>query len=389
MRLFFLTLIQLFFIGHLSAQYAIGETQLSFTDASRSNRTIDVEVFYPANAVGTNVAIASGQFPVLVFGHGFLMTYDAYDVLWQALVPEGYIMVLPTTEGGFSPSHSDFGQDIAFLVGAMKQEATDNSSIFYNAVANESAAMGHSMGGGSAFLSMQYDSSITALVTLAAAETNPSAVSAAAGIQKPALVIAGANDCVTPPAQHQDLMYNALASSSKHQTTIIGASHCQFGSPNFFCTTGELTCSPSAAISAAQQQAIAADLMLPFLDHYLKNDCAAANQFQAYVDSATTLTSNQSVTLSCSTTGLDVFNSRDFVFKLYPNPSRGVTYLDVSEDALGGHLFIYNNLGQLIHQEVLNSQNQQLPSLKAGVYQVALRAKNGLMLGQKSCLVVD
>lgn len=373
----------------LAQSYNIGSTQLSFVDPARSNRQIDVEVFYPANSAGTDVAIANDQFPTLIFGHGFLMTYDAYDVIWQALVPEGYIMVLPTTEGSFAPSHEDFGKDLAFLRTAMQQEATDNTSIFYNSVDSNSAVMGHSMGGGSAFLAMQYDSNFTAIATLAAAETNPSAITAAGVIQKPALVLAGANDCVTPPNQHQDLMYTALSSSSKHQISITGASHCQFGSSNFFCSAGEATCSPSATISAAQQQGIAADLLIPFLDHFLKANCHAADQFQNYVDSATTITVNQSTTLSCTTTNLESIAQEKTIFKIYPNPSQGSAYFEISTFAPNTQLSIYNQLGQLIHQQIIQNKIEELPSLNSGIYQIILQTKNGEGLGQQTWLVVD
>jgi pimeloyl-ACP methyl ester carboxylesterase len=176
--------------------FLIGHKQQTFIDASRSNRTIDTEIYYPANSTGDNVPIANGTYPTLVFGHGFVMTWNSYDYIWNGIVPAGYILVFPKSEGSFSPSHTDFGKDIAFLVDAMKLEGLNQSSLFYNAVSDKSAAMGHSMGGGSAFLSIQYNSSITAIATLAAAVTTPSSVTAASGIQIPSLTIAGANDCI-------------------------------------------------------------------------------------------------------------------------------------------------------------------------------------------------
>ena len=112
----------IYILSDLSAQFQIGSRQITFTDPSRSNRSIAAEIRYPAQVAGSNAAVASGQFPIIVFGHGFVMTFSAYDVVWQALVPSGYIVVLPTTEASLSPSHSNFGQDIAFLVNAMKAE---------------------------------------------------------------------------------------------------------------------------------------------------------------------------------------------------------------------------------------------------------------------------
>ena len=143
----FFTIFISFNIHCLAQTYQIGHKQQTFIDESRSNRNITTEIYYPADMSGDNVSIASGQFPVLVFGHGFLMTWSAYANIWNDIVPNGYIMVFPTTETSLFPSHTNFGKDIAFLVGAMKTEGTNASSTFFGGVATTSAAMGHSMGG--------------------------------------------------------------------------------------------------------------------------------------------------------------------------------------------------------------------------------------------------
>ena len=97
--------------------YQTGQTTITFTDPDRNNRSIPTQIFYPASTGGSNVPVAAGEFPVIAFGHGFVMVYSAYEYLWQALVPQGYILVLPTTEGGFSPNHLALGLDLRFLVG--------------------------------------------------------------------------------------------------------------------------------------------------------------------------------------------------------------------------------------------------------------------------------
>ena len=64
--------------------YAIGITTITFNDASRS-RPIETKIFYPSDIGGVDEVIASGQFPVLVLGHGFLMGWDSYQVYWEEL----------------------------------------------------------------------------------------------------------------------------------------------------------------------------------------------------------------------------------------------------------------------------------------------------------------
>ena len=300
-----------------SQPYQVGHRQKSFIDASRNNRTITTEIYYPANVAGDNVAITSGQFPVLVFGHGFVMAWSAYDVVWNALVPTGYIMVFPTTETSFSPSHTEFAKDIAFLVDAMKNESLNSSSPFFNSNSGSSAVMGHSMGGGSAFLSVQYNTTINALATLAAANTNPSSINAASGVTIPSIVFSGVNDCVTPPAQHQIPMYDSLNSSCKTLVNIIGGSHCQFANYNVNCYFGEGTCSPQPSITPSTQQTTVKNLLLPWLDFYLKGSCTGGNQFQSLLSAANGITSQQNCTLVCNA----ITNQNPISeLEVFPNP---------------------------------------------------------------------
>src|ERR1035437_6559267 len=179
------------FCNSYAQTFRVGHKSQAFIDASRSNRNITSEIYYPANTTGDNVPIASGQFPVVVFGHGFIIVWSAYDSIWNAVVPNGYIMVFPTTETSISTNHLDFGKDLAFLVGAMKAEGLNSSSTFYGAVAKTSAVMGHSMGGGSSFLSIQFDSTITAFASLAPKNTTPSAFTAAKSITIPSIIFSG------------------------------------------------------------------------------------------------------------------------------------------------------------------------------------------------------
>ena len=197
--------------------FSVGHAQAAYIDATRANRNVTCELYYPADAAGDNVAIAAGVFPVVVIGHGFVMSASVYDIYWNALVPEGYVVAVPTTEGSLFPSHDNFGKDMAFLVSQLQLEGTNAASFLYNAIATTSAVMGHSMGGGSAFLAMQANPNITAMAAMAPAETNPSAVGAAANIQRPTLIFAGINDCVAPPADHHGLPRGPRHHRARHR----------------------------------------------------------------------------------------------------------------------------------------------------------------------------
>ena len=262
--------------------FAIGSTNLAFTDPARGGRSIPCEVYYPATSAGLNAPVAAGAYPVLAFGHGFVMTVGAYANFRQAFVPEGFILVLPTTEGGFSPSHGDFGLDLAFAITAMQTEGATVASPFFGHVLSTSAVMGHSMGGGASFLAAGGAPQITTVVNYAAAETNPSAIAAAGNASMPTLVFSGSEDCVVPALGNQAGMYAASASTCKAFVSIIGAGHCQFANSNFNCSFGESTCGGPGSISRAAQQDVAQDLTLLWLRRYLMDDPDAG---AAFVDS--------------------------------------------------------------------------------------------------------
>ena len=125
MRIAISTLLVFISCNALWAQtFSTGHTTITFTDATRNNRSIAAEVYYPADADGENVplAVQGGTFPVVVFGHGFVMVWSAYENIWTPLTENGFIAVFPTTESGFSPNHTEFGKDIAGLDRNAQQE---------------------------------------------------------------------------------------------------------------------------------------------------------------------------------------------------------------------------------------------------------------------------
>lgn len=274
----------------LFAQYPIGHRTITYQDPARSNRDIETEIYYPATNAGNDVAAANGQFPVIVYGHGFIMGVSAYDNIGNTLCPLGYIVALPTTESG-APSHADFGMDLAFLINKIKSEGTNSSSPFYQKIAATSAVMGHSMGGGSSFLACAGNTVPTVMVTFAAANTTPSSIHAAKSITIPSLVISGELDCVAPPAAHQLPMYDSLASDCKIYISIKDGGHCYFANYNFLCTTGEESCNPGGVpLSRAEQQATTMNFVKPYLDYFLKGNVSSWNSFVDSLNNSSKIT---------------------------------------------------------------------------------------------------
>src|SRR5438552_2308485 len=85
--------------GAFSQTYTIGTQTITYTDPARSNRSVGVDFRYP----GTNGVLASGQFPFVIFAHGFSMDQTPYYPYADSLAKRGYIVGLLTTETGFSP----------------------------------------------------------------------------------------------------------------------------------------------------------------------------------------------------------------------------------------------------------------------------------------------
>lgn len=272
------------------SQHNIGHTTITFNDPARTGgygsgggagRQIQTEIYYPSTSPGDNTPIAAGQFPVIVFGHGFAMTWEAYSNIWERYAVQGYILAFPRTEGSIfpSPSHQDFGLDLKIVEQKMQALNANSSSAFFQKINGNSAIMGHSMGGGASILASNGNTSIKTVVGFAPAETTPSAISASTGVTVPALIFSGSSDGVTPPAEHHLPIYNGLSSACKSYVSITGGAHCYFANSNFNCDFGETTASSGISVSRSQQQAITYSLLDLWLDYRLRGNCGAFEQF--------------------------------------------------------------------------------------------------------------
>jgi len=338
----------------------VGHTQVTFIDSTRNNRSVPTEIYYPATVAGNNTPIATGVFPIISFGHGFVMIWSAYQNFWEDLVAQGYIVAFPTTEGGFAPAHANFGADLKFLIAEIQTNGA-GADVPVSSVGSTSAIMGHSMGGGSSFLAAENNSGITTMVSFAAANTNPSSITAAQQVSVPTLIFSGTNDCVTPPAAQQDLIYDATAAAYKTQVYITGGGHCYFAENNFNCAFGELTCSPSPTITRGEQHAATSDFLSLWLAYYLKGECSKAQEFQDSLASSSRITYRQSQSIACPTGIQEAANTKNNGFTLFPNPSNDIFtmqfLLDQSADV---HIDMVNTFGQTV--SVL--MNNKLPSGK-------------------------
>jgi len=355
--------------------FEVGHTSMTFIDDNRDTREIPVEIYYPATTAGEDVPVAGSNHPVLSFGHGFIQSYVDNIYIADSLVPYGYIVAFLNTETGFSPSHEDFGLDFAFAIDAIKNEGQTAGSLFEGTVGSTAGVMGYSMGGGASFLAASYSSSIDCMVTLAPAETSPSAVEAGASITIPALVLAGSDDCIASPADHQIPLYQGLGSNCKTYIEITGGSHCKFAN-NELCDIAELLC--SGTIDYADQHNTMFRYIIPFLAHYLKGDANAITTFNGHLVSDSEITYQE----NCGVTSIEELEEK-YSVKVYPNPVQDMFTVSIGE-GIGEYMDweLLDISGKLLQTDKVwvtkgnSTLTISMEGYSKGIYMLRLRAGN-------------
>jgi predicted dienelactone hydrolase len=349
----------------------VGTTTITFNDPARRGgfgfgggpgRQIQTEIYYPATSNGANRAVASGNFPVVVFGHGFVMRWDAYAFLYNRMAQLGYIVVLPRTEGEVLPNHEDFAKDLAIVAARMQGENTRTGSRFLGKVASATAVGGHSMGGKATVLSDKYQTTpVTCYFNFAPANGvgNGNMFTDAANVTEPFLVMGGAFDKVAPSATEAKPLYNALGSACKTYLNIRGGYHCQFNDYNFNFATGETLLFPSlGGLNRSQQQNVVLNYLVPYLDFYLKGNTAQGIVFTNRVSAATEMTERLR---SCGNNKTGDFNEEPLTelvepyWYVYPNPVQNQMVVQINaESNTNAIVEVYGIQGNLVAKENLD-----------------------------------
>ena len=366
----YLVVVLIIYTSNIFGQsYNIGHISTDFYDNTR-NRNISTEIYYPSDTNGDNVPISLGNFPIIVFGHGFLISWDSYDNFWNSLVPEGYILCFPTTEMGFAPNHQFFGEDLSFIASKMQMESLNNNSIFYNSVLPKTGILGHSMGGGASFLAAENNPNINTLINFAAAETNPSAISAASNITIPSLIFSGDDDCVVPPINHQNIMFDSLNSDCKTQINIINGGHCYFANENVLCSFGESSCNPNLNILRTEQQSVTNDFLKIWLNYSLKSNQSSFTIFNDSLQSSNRITYSQ----YCNSIGIVDQNKVDEI-KIYPIPVIEILNIDVPLEFIDGELVLFNMFGQELQKKIISNKLNEinLSNFESGSYFIFIK----------------
>lgn len=229
-------------LGEQSQPGAFVVSRRTVTVTRPDDSTFLADLRYPATSTEPDApfADAAAPAPAIAFGHGFLCGVALYASTMEHLASHGFIVIAMHSHSGLIPDHSQYAIDLRHCLTWLEEQDAEESKWLFEAVDTDRLAVsGHSMGGGAAMLAAAADDRIDCLATLAAAETRPSAVSAARDLRCPACFIVGSDDAIVPPTTTRA---QYLACREPRQfVTIAGGSHCGFLDDGFLgCDSGTL-----------------------------------------------------------------------------------------------------------------------------------------------------
>lgn len=245
-----------------------GTYQSGWTSASlnRDGRNLNTIIYYPSFVEGNNAQIdtINGPYQVIAFGHGFFMQNSYYISHFKHLASYGYVLIAPQFP---DVNHLQLGFDLLFCANYIKSQNQNPDSRFYNLIdTTKTGLSGHSMGGGASLLAAANDASVTVVAPLAAAETNPSAITVMNQIKGVVYLLSAQNDGITPVNTNQLPMFNN-ANPVKGLPVINGANHTKFMDTRIFDFTD-----PNGYLSAAQQLALTRKYLTSIFNLFLKQD---------------------------------------------------------------------------------------------------------------------
>lgn len=367
-----------FFVVAFTFAQGLGHTSITFTDATRNNRSIPCEVYYPALSAGESVqaldpaSLGLTGYPAVSVGHGFVIGAANYDLIAAQLIPFGFVVALVNTETGFAPSHQEFGLDLAFVTHALQQESLNTTSILYNVVSQQrEGIIGHSMGGGAAWLAAASDPLIDAIVGLAPAETNPSAIAAASSVNCNSLVFSGSEDAVTPPADNHQPIFDGT-NGCKTFVSLTGGSHCGFIDSGTLCDFGEPL---GGSLARADQQEAYLTMMTAWLRYFLNGECVEA----LYTDYVTNHSFVSADPLAACMLCGNVNDVEGNAINVFPNPNQG-TFSIQWKNEMFNTIEIFDAAGKRVLKQVILQQGffNEAEKLKSGVYWVKLSGENSI-----------
>ncbi|RJQ69547.1 alpha/beta hydrolase [Pseudonocardiaceae bacterium YIM PH 21723] len=163
--------------------------------------------------------------PAVAFGHGWLQPAERYYYLLRHWASWGIVAAAPDTQRGPLQSHRLLAADLRTTLDILSGVPLGDGKISVHP--ERMGLAGHSTGGGCAVLAASQDERARGVVTLASAETLPSALDASNDCTMPAMHLYGGEDRVAPAVGHSEPLANAWAGAVQLRG-IPAASHLGF-----------------------------------------------------------------------------------------------------------------------------------------------------------------
>jgi dienelactone hydrolase len=173
-------------------------------------------VFAPAEGLGL---------PAVAFGHDWLQPAARYADLLRHLASWGFVTAAPNSHRGPLPSHARFAADLRTALDVCAGVRLGDGRISVDS--RRTALAGHGVGGGAALVAASTHPRVSAVVTIAVAQTYPSALDAARAVTVAQLHLAAGRDTVAPAAGHAEPIA-AAAGGPVWLRTIKKATHTGF-----------------------------------------------------------------------------------------------------------------------------------------------------------------
>lgn len=245
----------------LTGPWNVGHTELDIVDASRADRTLPLDVWYPVDApdwtgafavyallgelgpvsglAKTDAALSdAGPWPLIVFSHGFGGVNVQSTHLCEHLASHGFVVVAPEHTGNTQSDMSspdpaaDRFPDVAFVIDSMALKNATPADPFFGLVdTSEVGVAGHSFGGltatmmASGFGPDPADTRVTVIMPVAAANSFLSDAQLES-VTIPTLLMVGTLD----PLQSETIRSFGLMNSAPDlfRVDVVGANHTHF-----------------------------------------------------------------------------------------------------------------------------------------------------------------